>query len=242
MGGARPGGTGTRPLTDAGRAQALAALPRLMLVTDRRETEGRDLVDVVEAAVAGGVGLVQLRERDLPETDDRGSAPSSPRASRGHLRATRLNGHPDLARALGVGLHLPAAAPRPAEPPPLYGRAVHDEGEAGRALAERVSYVVVGPVFPTGSKPGHPGGRGGDAREARHRRRADAGLRDRRPHARARRVRPCGGCPRRRRSERDTVRAGSEARGARVHRRLVRSLTLCPSSTRPADGGQIASP
>lgn len=29
--------------------------------------------------------------------------------------------------------------------------------EARRALAEGASYVVVGPVFPTASKPGHPG-------------------------------------------------------------------------------------
>jgi thiamine-phosphate pyrophosphorylase len=34
---------------------------------------------------------------------------------------------------------------------------VHDEAEARRALGEAPSYVVVGPVFPTGSKPGHPG-------------------------------------------------------------------------------------
>jgi len=157
MGGTRPGGTGTRPLTDAGRVQPLAGLPRLMLVTDRRETEGRDLVDVVEAAVAGGVGLVQLREHDLPETETADLLRRLLARLEGTSARLLLNGHPDLARALRVGLHLPAAAPRPAEPPPLYGRAVHDEGEAGRALAERVSYVVVGPVFPTGSKPGHPG-------------------------------------------------------------------------------------
>jgi thiamine-phosphate diphosphorylase len=34
---------------------------------------------------------------------------------------------------------------------------VHDEAEARRAIAEGVSYAVVGPVFPTASKPGHPG-------------------------------------------------------------------------------------
>jgi thiamine-phosphate pyrophosphorylase len=128
-----------------------------MLVTDRRETQGRDLVDVVAAAVAGGVGLVQVRERDLPEPEIADLLRRLLARLEGAPARLLLNGYPDLARTLGVGLHLPAAAPRPAEPPPLYGRAVHDEGEARRALAERVSYVVVGPVFPTGSKPGHPG-------------------------------------------------------------------------------------
>ena len=158
MGRARPGGTGPRPLTDAGRALgAVAPLPRLMLVTDRRATEGRDLVDVVEAAVAGGVGLVQLRERDLPEPEIADLLRRLLARLEGSPARLLLNSHPDIARALAVGLHLPAAAPRPVEPPALYGRAVHDEAEARRALAEKVSYAVVGPVFPTGSKPGHPG-------------------------------------------------------------------------------------
>jgi thiamine-phosphate pyrophosphorylase len=129
-----------------------------MLVTDRRETRGRDLVDVVEAAVAGGVGLVQVRERDLPETE----VDTLLRRLLARLRGTPalllVNGSADLARALEIGLHLAASAPPPAPSRPLLcGRAVHDEVEARRALAEGASYVVVGPVFPTASKPGHPG-------------------------------------------------------------------------------------
>lgn len=129
-----------------------------MLVTDRLETRGRDLVDVVEAAVAGGVGLVQVRERDLPEAEVAALVRAILERLRERPVKLLVNGHAALARALGVGLHLPAAAPPPASPrPPLCGRAVHDEAEARRALAEQASYVVVGPVFSTGSKPGHPG-------------------------------------------------------------------------------------
>ena len=40
-------------------------LPRLMLVTDRRRIRGRELVPLVVQAARGGVGIVQLRERDL---------------------------------------------------------------------------------------------------------------------------------------------------------------------------------
>jgi thiamine-phosphate pyrophosphorylase len=132
-----------------------------MLVTDRLETRGRDLVDVVEAAVAGGVGLVQVRERDLPEARVEALLQRLLQRLLERLRGTRaqllVNGHPALALMLDVGLHLPASAPPLTPPrPTLYGRAVHDEIEARQALTEAVSYVVVGPVFATGSKPGHP--------------------------------------------------------------------------------------
>src|SRR4029453_8691878 len=123
-----------------------------------REARGRDLVDVVESGVSGGVGLVQLRERDLPEVEVRMLLERLLERLHGMPVELLVNGHPALARALHVGLPLPAPAPPPAFPRPrLCGRAVHDEGEARRALAEGVSYVVVGPVFSTGSKPGHPG-------------------------------------------------------------------------------------
>jgi thiamine-phosphate diphosphorylase len=128
-----------------------------MLVTDRSATKGRDLVDVVEAAVAGGVGLVQVRERDLVEVEVEALLQRLLDRLRGADARLIVNGHPSLACALGIGLHLPAAA-LPATPrPALLGRSVHDEGEARRARDDGASYVVAGPIFPTGSKPGHSG-------------------------------------------------------------------------------------
>jgi thiamine-phosphate pyrophosphorylase len=129
-----------------------------MLVTDRLETRGRDLVDVVEAAVAGGVELVQVRERDLPEAEVEALLRRMLDRLRGTSARLVVNDHPALARLFDIGLHLPSAAAPPGRSrPALCGRAVHDEDEARCALAEDVSYVVVGPIFPTGSKPGHPG-------------------------------------------------------------------------------------
>jgi thiamine-phosphate pyrophosphorylase len=128
-----------------------------MLVTDRLATHGRDLAEVVEEAVAGGVGLVQVRERDLPEADVEALLRQLLDRLRGSGARLVVNGRPALARTLGVGLHLPAAA-LPAVPRVAFtGRSVHDEDEARRAGADGVSYVVAGPIFPTGSKPGHPG-------------------------------------------------------------------------------------
>ncbi len=157
MGGTGRDRAGSGPLTSSG-ALILGTLPRLMLVTDRLETRARDLVDVVEAAVAGGVGLVQVRERDLPEPEVAVLLQRILERLRGTPARLLVNGHGALARAFGIGLHLPAAAPPPPPPRPfLCGRAVHDEEESRGALAEGAAYVVVGPVFPTGSKPGHPG-------------------------------------------------------------------------------------
>src|SRR5262245_59575548 len=152
-----PGRARARPLTPRA-ARPSSRLPRLMLVTDRHETRGRDLVDVVEAAVSGGVRLVQVGEGDLPEAEVA--------AILGHLIARLrdtpvqllVNGHAALAQAFDVGLHLPAvASPVMSSKPIVYGRAAHDEDEVRQALAEGVSYLVVGPVFRTGSKPGHSG-------------------------------------------------------------------------------------
>ena len=146
----RTGGdrAGSGPLTSSGGAQLSGALSRLMLVTDRLETRGRDLVDVVAAAVAGGVGLVQVRERDLPEAEVEALLRRILERLRGTRAQLLVNGHPALALLLDVGLHLPASAPPPTPPrPTLCGRAVHDEAEARQALAEAASYVVVGPVF-----------------------------------------------------------------------------------------------
>jgi thiamine-phosphate diphosphorylase len=137
---------------------AASPLPRLMLVTDRGATAGRDLVDVVAAAVEGGVGLVQVRERDLPVAELAALLRRVVERLRGSPARVLVNGHPALARALEVGLHLPASAPPPGGPRPgLYGRAAHDEAEVRRARVEGVDYLVIGPVFPTASHPGEPG-------------------------------------------------------------------------------------
>jgi len=158
MGRPDPGRARAQPLTSRA-ARPTSRLPRLMLVTDRHETRGRDLVDVVAAAVvSGGVRLVQVRERDLPEAEVGALLEHFIARLRDTPVQLLVNGHASLARAFEIGLHLPAAAAPVMFPKPrVYGRAAHDEDEVQRALAEGVSYLVVGPVFRTGSKPDHSG-------------------------------------------------------------------------------------
>lgn len=150
-------GEGTEPASEA------RGLPRLMLVTDRRRTRGRELAALVAQAVAGGAGIVQLRETDLPDDELRGLLHRI-REELPRDVPIVVNGSTRVARTMRAGLHLPARAPFPAGPAdgsrsdyPLLGRSAHDPSEAAEALRDDPSYLIVGPVFPTESKPGHPG-------------------------------------------------------------------------------------
>src|SRR6266508_83247 len=135
--------------------------PRLMLVTDRTLVPPGALPGVAAEAVVGGVDCVQVRERDL---DD---AALTDLLRTVHTAVTRVNptawivgnGRPAVARAFGLGLHLPEADALPEAAVgkwPLWGRSVHGPARASAAIAERPDYLVAGPLFTTGSHPGAP--------------------------------------------------------------------------------------
>lgn len=128
-----------------------------MLVTDRHATAGRDLVDLCAAALDGGVDAIQVREKDLPDADLLLLSGRLQRIAAGRALVL-VNGRPGIARALGAGLHLPGDAPDPPSGPwPLWGRSVHSLDEAIARAAQKPDYLLLGTIFPTTSKPGHPG-------------------------------------------------------------------------------------
>jgi thiamine-phosphate pyrophosphorylase len=138
------------------RRCSIGALPRLMLVTDRRRTRKREMVGLVASAVRGGVGMVQIREPDLPDDDLRDLL----LRIREVVPATTVltvNSSVRVARTNHVGLHLPAREPELGQidlDGKPYGRSVHDDDELRVALKDEANYVVAGTVFPTQSKPG----------------------------------------------------------------------------------------
>jgi thiamine monophosphate synthase len=65
-----------------------------------------------------------------------------------------FNGGGEWAFQIGIGAHFKASSQQPpSERWNLHGRSAHDEDELLTALRHRAHYVVVGPVFPTSSKP-----------------------------------------------------------------------------------------
>ena len=131
-------------------------VPCLALVTDRRLCPPGSLADRVERAIAGGVDLVQLREKDLPAGELMALARELRRVTRG--RALLLvNDRVDVALACeadGVQLGeagVPANVARKLMGPELLiGRSVHGEAGARQAEADGADFLVVGTIFPAG--------------------------------------------------------------------------------------------
>jgi len=137
--------------------------PILCLITDRRLVGSADLPSVAAQAAAGGVTLVQLREKDLPTRALLELALRVREALAPHGVPLVVNGRADVAFAAGVaGVHLPAdglpvAGTRAAlGPRALIGRSVHSTLEVAQSANERLDYLVLGTTFPSRSHPGSP--------------------------------------------------------------------------------------
>ena len=136
------------------------SLPLLCLVTDRLRCNGRPLEDVVDAAVEGGVGMVQLREKDLPAADLYALSLRIKDVV-GNRALLFINDRADIALAVkadGVQLGenaLPIDAARQVSGRDLLlARSVHSVAGALDAEARGADLLTLGTVFPTASHPG----------------------------------------------------------------------------------------
>jgi thiamine-phosphate pyrophosphorylase len=118
------------------------------------------LVDRIGEAVAGGVDMVQLREKDLPGGELLRLANSIKRAIGGRALLI-INERVDVAVAAAAdGVQLgeealpPAAARRIVGPQAFIGRSVHSQEGAVRAAAEAAHFLVVGTMYATRSHSG----------------------------------------------------------------------------------------
>ena len=131
----------------------------LYLVTDRHQTGGRPLRDVVHAALRAGVRAVQLREKDLPARSLLALARDLAELARAYGARVFVNDRVDVCLASGsAGVHLPAAG-LPASAARglvgadrLIGVSAHSVDEAVRAEESGADFVVLGPIFDTLSK------------------------------------------------------------------------------------------
>lgn len=144
-------------------APALPSLPSpiVALVTSRALAGGEDaLVEAVAQAVANGVNLVQMREKDLPDAAQLALAQRLREAAGGDALLF-VNDSLSVAEASGAdGVHLGersrtvAAARAAAARPLLIGRSAHDADGARDAAAQGASLIVAGAIHPS---PTHPG-------------------------------------------------------------------------------------
>lgn len=122
---------------------------RLYLVCEARP------LDFLRAALAGGVDVVQLRDKALDDDGIRRAAEPFRAAADEFGVPFVLNDRPDLVDAVGAdGVHL-GQEDGPAEPRPrIVGRSTHAPEQA--LAARNADYLSIGPVWATPTKPGRP--------------------------------------------------------------------------------------
>lgn len=148
---------------DERRARLAAA--RLYLVCGAAGDGRGDLRAFLDAALRGGVDVVQLREKDAAVEDDAllAAAGVFHDACDAHGALFVLNDRPDLAAAARAdGVHvgqddMPVADARAlVGEDVLLGRSTHTPEQVEDAAVADVDYFAVGPVHATPTKPGRP--------------------------------------------------------------------------------------
>lgn len=139
---------------------------RLYLCTDARAGRGGldGLAGFADAVLAGGVDVIQLRQKGIEAREELAALAVLAEACRRHGKLLAVNDRADVAHAAGADvLHLgqgdlpvPAARALLGEDV-LIGRSCHTEAEAAAAAVQPgADYFCTGPVWPTPTKPGRP--------------------------------------------------------------------------------------
>ncbi len=134
---------------------------RLYLCTDAR-TRQADFSQFVDAAFAGGVDIIQLRDASLEAADELEALVVLAEAAERHGKLWAVNNRADIAAAsrapvLHLGQRdLPRAAARSIiHPTTAMGLSTHTRAQVDAALADDLlDYYCVGPVWATPTKPG----------------------------------------------------------------------------------------
>jgi thiamine-phosphate pyrophosphorylase len=131
----------------------------LYVILDRAAARTRPLEAILDATIAGGCGMIQLREKQWPS----GTLLPLARRLRERCRAAGVpfvvNDRVDLALAVDAdGVHLgqddlPAPTVRPLlRPGMILGVSTHGVGQARSAQEDGADYVAIGAMYPTATK------------------------------------------------------------------------------------------
>jgi len=136
---------------------AALAMPHEYAVTDALGLGGEAMLAALERRLAGGLRLVQLRDRDMAPDERSRFACDALALARRYGARVLVNSDLSLARALGAdGVHFTArqlmtltARPRGI----MAAASCHDAAELDHAMALEFDFAVLGPVKPTASHP-----------------------------------------------------------------------------------------
>lgn len=128
------------------------------LVTSGSMSAGRSTGEIIRAALCAGVRLIQLREKQLPVEQFARLAVEARKMTADAGALLIINDNLDVARDAGAdGVHLgqddfPVKEARRLEPDMIIGASTHSVEEALWAQEDGVSYINIGPMFPTTTK------------------------------------------------------------------------------------------
>lgn len=132
---------------------------RLLVVTDRHQTNGRPLVSILQRVLSAAVPIVQLRERDLSARELVTLAREVQALTASRRSQLLINDRIDVALAFeGAGVHLRSnslpvsAARRLLGSQRLLGISAHTVEEGLSAQSQGADYIVFGPIYETPSK------------------------------------------------------------------------------------------
>jgi thiamine-phosphate pyrophosphorylase len=135
---------------------------RLYFVCDARP-HGDDPEALLNAAMSGGAGMIELRDREHPRNVIERSGHTFRRLANTYGALFIVNDDPHLALELRAdGVHVgqedmdPAEARRIMGPDAIIGLSTHSREQIEAAANQPVDYISVGPIWETPTKEGRP--------------------------------------------------------------------------------------
>lgn len=135
-------------------------LPPVYAITCASDIGRAAFMAKLQVALAGGLRLLQIREKSLAPAELREFAGEVIALARQHGARVLINGDTDIAAQSGAdGVHLTAAQLMAYQQRPALdwcAASCHNADELAQAKALGLDFVVLGPVAPTPSHPGAP--------------------------------------------------------------------------------------
>jgi thiamine-phosphate diphosphorylase len=147
------------------RGKGLMGPPALVLITDSRRLEREALLAQIEAALAGGVDAVLVREKQMDAARLLAFAARLRQLTRDHGARLLVHTQADIAAAVEAdGVHVAAAGIGElpgmrrwlGTQPMSLSASCHTAAELDAAAAAGADFAFLSPAFPTASHPGAP--------------------------------------------------------------------------------------